>query len=92
MRCGKVQKKRNLDLECLVGLGCFLNVGGEVIALFKHWLGFSVMVAGLLFVLVGISHRFRDEIQKVIEQRRKGTGDLLELCFHHFSWLGGVVF
>jgi len=85
MRCGKVQKKRKLDLECLVGLGCFLSVGGGVITLFKHWLGFSIMAAGLLFVLVGVSYRFRDEIQKVLEQRRKESETYGFFCRSVFS-------
>lgn len=74
MRCGKGQKKRKLDLEYLVGLGCFLSVGGGIVAIFKQWLGFSIMATGLLFVLVGMSRHFRDEIQKVREQRRKEPG------------------
>lgn len=71
MRCGKGQKKRKWDLEYLVGLGCFLSVGGGIVAIFKQWLGFSIMATGLLFVLVGVSRHFRDEIQKVREQRIK---------------------
>lgn len=71
MRGGKVQNKRKLILDCLASLGFFLSVGGGVLALFKLWLGFSIMAAGLVSVLVGVSHHFQDQIQKVCEQRRR---------------------
>lgn len=94
MRCGKGQKKRKLDLEYLVGLGCFLSVGGGIVAIFKHWLGFSIMATGLLLVLIGVSPNFRDQIQKGREQRRKEPeiyGFFWKSVFSGSMFLGDIV-
>ncbi|MCB1073640.1 MAG: hypothetical protein KDK96_11165 [Chlamydiia bacterium] len=88
------QKKRKLVLECLVGLGCFLSLGGGVLAIFKHWLGFSIMATGLLLVLIGVSTNFLDQIQKRREQRRKEPetyGFFWKSVFSGSMFLGDIV-
>lgn len=88
------QKKRKLVLECLVGLGCFLSLGGGVLAIFKHWLGFSIMATGLLLVLIGVSPNFLDQIQKGREQRRKEPevyGFFWKSVFSGSMFLGDII-